>query len=1011
MEFEAVPLDEGVSHNLAFTLHQDATGFVWVGTMYGLARFDGRAWRTFRHDPRDTTSLSNDDVVCIAEDTRGDLWIGTYGGGLNRYDRTAGRFDRFLPDGPAGRTLSDGVVWDVAVDTRGAVWAATARGLDRVDPATGEVTAFRHDPEDEASVARGMPRTLAPDPAGGLWVGTLAGGLDSLDASGVFHHRGAGGTSPLSVPGQRVVGVHVDGGGALWVATLDGGLAFRPAGGAELVPVARAGGFASDLPATDVQCLAEDPSGAIWVGHSQGLSRVDPQVRTLESWQSRPDDPDGLRPGPVVAVLLDRSGVLWTGSYESGLSRAVPGGPRFARYGRDLGGRNPARHSVLSLAEGPDGTLWIGTITALFAREGPGGELRTFEVRPESPKGLPGPVVRALAFDAAGTLWVGTSGGLCRHDPVRGTFVRWPGEGERALAGPSVRAILGSGSGALWVGSDGGVSRIDPVSGDVTRFAPDPADSASLPDGTVLALFEDRETRLWVATYRGLSRLDPGASGFQHFRNDPRLSTSLGNNYVYAFYEAPNGDLWLGTGGGLDRLDRETGEFTHVREADGLPNAVVGSLLADNGSALWLGTQRGLARFDLSSGRVRSFDPADGLQSNLFQAGAALRLRDGTLAFGGPGGYNAFRPADLAASAPPPAVALTGLRTPRRPTSAWFDPSRLEELRLPSRESFFTFEFAALDTRRPGGVRYDYRLEGLDDDWVEAGSGREASYTGVPPGRYTFRVRATNADGIEGPATAVAVIVDPPLWRTPAFLAAAATLALAFALAAHAAGVRGRVRHALDVRRAREDEREAVRWRAAADFHDELGHRLARIGLFADLLERSDGVDSRSYLTRIAGEARHLADESRDFFWSLGADRGTAGELLARLERFGHDLFERTGVDFRVEGGSDELDGMDLPGDVRRNLASIFKEAMTNALRHAGCRAVVLRGRVEDGELVLALEDDGRGFPGKTASSGQGLRNMELRARKAGGTISIASTPGAGTRIALTRSVARPPRA
>jgi signal transduction histidine kinase len=170
-------------------------------------------------------------------------------------------------------------------------------------------------------------------------------------------------------------------------------------------------------------------------------------------------------------------------------------------------------------------------------------------------------------------------------------------------------------------------------------------------------------------------------------------------------------------------------------------------------------------------------------------------------------------------------------------------------------------------------------------------------------------------------------------------------------------------------------------------------------------------LDTRSYLARIASEARHLADESRDFFWSLGTDRGTAGELLARLERFGHDLFERTGVDFRVDRSSGGLDGLELPGDVRRNLASIFKEAMTNALRHAECRSVVLRGRAEGAELVLALEDDGRGFPGTTATSGQGLRNMELRARKAGGTILIASTPGAGTRIALTRSVARPPRA
>jgi signal transduction histidine kinase len=272
-----------------------------------------------------------------------------------------------------------------------------------------------------------------------------------------------------------------------------------------------------------------------------------------------------------------------------------------------------------------------------------------------------------------------------------------------------------------------------------------------------------------------------------------------------------------------------------------------------------------------------------------------------------------------------------------------------------------------------------------------------------------FEARVAAADGPPGPALSLPVTVLPPFWRTPAFLAAVLTLGLAAAWGAHRAAVGVRVRHAEALARARADEREAVRRAAAADFHDELGHRMARIGLFAELLARGGAPSDEvpSILDRIAGEARRLADESRDFFWASGSGRDTAAAVVERLESFGGELFERSGVDFRVEGTNDGLDDVELPPEARRNMLSLFKEAMTNALRHAHCREVVLRAAVEGDRLTLLLQDDGRGFRAAAARAGHGLRNMELRARRADGTLTIASEPGAGTRVALTRRVAR----
>jgi signal transduction histidine kinase len=248
--------------------------------------------------------------------------------------------------------------------------------------------------------------------------------------------------------------------------------------------------------------------------------------------------------------------------------------------------------------------------------------------------------------------------------------------------------------------------------------------------------------------------------------------------------------------------------------------------------------------------------------------------------------------------------------------------------------------------------------------------------------------------------------VDPPLWRTPAFLASACAALAAGVVLLHRLRVRSRVRHALEVARAREEAREDLRRRAASDFHDELGHRLARIGLFSELAVRPSSKipeDVQAALERIGEEARRLADDARDFLGVIGGEPGTLADLVARLSRFGEQLFERTEVEFRCEGAFESFDAIRVPAEDRRNLLSIFKEAMTNSLKHSRCRHVTLRVAVLDDAFTIALEDDGCGFVRTTAASGQGLRNMEWRAQRIAGTIRIASSPGGGTTVALTR--------
>jgi signal transduction histidine kinase len=331
---------------------------------------------------------------------------------------------------------------------------------------------------------------------------------------------------------------------------------------------------------------------------------------------------------------------------------------------------------------------------------------------------------------------------------------------------------------------------------------------------------------------------------------------------------------------------------------------------------------------------------------------------------------------------------------------------RAEPVRLGPGHDFFTFEFAALDFVRPDRIRYRYRLEGLQSDWIDAGTTASARYTSVPPGRYTFRVAAAGRGGEWSEGAAVPVFLAPPFWRTAWFAALVAAALAAAIWGAHRLRVRAQVSRSVAIERAREQERDLMRRRAADDFHDELGHRLTKIGLYSEVVRRHlAGVSPEvsAWIARIVNESKHLSDDARDFLWSLGPEGDSLHDLMTYLGDFGVELFDRTDVEFRVDGVTDAMHDVALSMESRRHIGSIFKEAMNNALRHSGGRHVTLVARLTEDDFEIELRDDGRGWQRTSVRAGNGLKNMELRARKIDGTIRIASSPGSGSTITLKR--------
>jgi ligand-binding sensor domain-containing protein/signal transduction histidine kinase len=982
---------------------QDRRGYVWVGTEDGLGRYDGYGFETFRHDPADPRSLSDNYIIALHESRDGTLWVGTSDGGLNRFDGTGFESFRHSPDEPT--SLPHDRVTSIAEDASGALWVGTrGGGLARLDAETQTFARFRHDSTDVRSLPSDQVWALLTDSRGRLWVGTRGGGLARLDGDGFVRYRHDP-TDDASLPGNDVLDLYEGDDGSIWIATF---------------------------------------------GH--GLARLDPDTGTARTYRHDPDDPDSLPSEGVVAVHQDRAGDVWAGTWGGGLGRLDPSTGRVTRYAHDPADAGSLGDVyVRSLYESPQGLLWVGTVSAGLSVRSPARE-RFHHVRhADGDEGsLIANYVRAFAEDAEGALWVGTRDGLSRLRDGRFEHVTADG-GPGALSASYVRALLSDSRGTLWVGTATGLNRREP-DGRFTRFLHNPEAAAdgdpnvhrvyvileardgllwvgtrdglhafdrereafvrhlrhdperpnSLPDNEVISLAEGDDGVLWVGTTGGLLRLDGDRA--RRYVHDPSDPHSLSNDRVFSLFPAEDGGVWVGTNSGLGRLDLATGRFRHITTRDGLPNDLIYGILSDETGRLWLSTNKGLARLDTTSGEVRTYDASDGLQSNEFNQGAYFRARNGDLLFGGINGYNRFAPGAIVDNPHVPPVVLTAFRIFDRPM-----PIPHDEIRLGHEDDFFALEFAALDYANPARNQYQYRLEGFESEWQDAGTRRYVSYSNLDGGRYTFRVRGSNSDGVWNEAgLAVPLTVVPPYWETGWFRLALALGVLLLGFGTAWVWQRGRLQI---VERSRAQIAEAQR-RLSEGREQERLH-LAR--------ELHDGPVQDLYTAKLrlslAAEAADLNGELRPVEEALGrvnaALRGICGELRPpALGPFGLAAALRSHAEALRTAYPDlsfELhlaaDGQRLPETVRLALFRIAQEALSNAARHGRARTVEVVFTVDAEEAVLEVRDDGRGFsvpprPLDDARAGRfGLLGMTERAEALGGRLVVTSSPGRGTTV------------
>jgi PAS domain S-box-containing protein len=794
LSFTHLSVADGLSQGDVRAIAQDRQGFMWFGTwLGGLDRYDGYTFKVYKHDDQDDRSLGCDSIWALYVDRAGVLWVGTTEG-LDRYDRDTDSFVHYRHRVHDPTSLPGYQARSLIEDESGTLWVSSSGGLSRFDRASGRFFTYRRNPIDPSSFGDTNVWHVYPDTKTGLlWVCAGAEGVSVLDRStGHYTRYKNDPNDSSSLSNNTVVDIFQDRAGAIWLSTAGGLGRFDPQTHS-FIRYRHDSRNPASLSDDAVAKTYEDRGGRFWVVTNNGLNLMDRARGTFTRYLHDPSNSSSLSSNAIngAATYEDASGTLWIGMRSTGVDRLAGEAERFTTYRHNsLDANSPSNNVITGLAIDSAGALWIGTEAGLDRFNG-----RTFThylANPSDPSLLsPGPE-RSVALDSHGAVWTGTyGGGLDRLDGRQVKHFRHDSKNSDSPASDDISSLVADAKGGLWIGVHGqGMDYFD--GRHFTHFPPDPANPAGLPAAYVRPLLLDRHGMLWICSWR-LVRFDTHTRKFTSYFMDPNQPDNQGvwSEDVYS----DGASIWVASPTvGLFRFDPETGKFTHhYTEKDGLANDVVAGVLGDEQGNVWVSTIKGLSRFDPRTETFRNYDVFDGLQGNEFSLHCRAKAPDGRLFFGGVNGLSAFYPGKLVDNPTPPPVVLTEFELFNKPVKIGGKDSPLRQainvassLTLRYGQSVFRFQFAALDFTAPQKNRYAYKLEGFDPDWQYTDATRRfATYTHLDPGDYTFRVKASNNDGVwNEQGVALHLKVLPPWWGTWWFraLCAAALLALLWGL-------------------------------------------------------------------------------------------------------------------------------------------------------------------------------------------------------------------------------------
>lgn len=1054
--FSRINVNHGLSHNQVKSIFRDQRGFVWIGTISGLNRYDGYTFRTFINEPGDSTSLISSDVNKVFEGPDEKLWIHTWSG-INVYDPLTESFDRNANRILRSHSIPDGFINDIKKDLKGNYWFIhQSQGLFRYSPAKKETVRIAHDPDDTTRIATNRIASWCQDPRGNTWIIHSNGVLERLNSSSLrVEYRN-------TFLARRFRNEILE---YQFIADRDGDLWFyitnRNEGVFRFSPLSQEwthidqNGAQPRLNTSIVRGIVEDEAGLLWIATDHGgINILNKRAGTMTYVLNNPDDEKSLCQNSINTLYKDDDQIIWAGTFKNGLSYYHKNINRFRHYRNQASNPNSLPfNDINAIVEDAHQNLWIGTNGGgliYFDREK--NTYRQYLYDPKNPNSLSTNVIVSLYLDRRNILWIGTYfGGLVSFDGRNFVCYRHDPEDSFSLGDNSVWEIFEDSRGNLWVGTlSRGVDRLDRTTGRFTHYNVE--NDTTIHANYVPAFMEDSDGDLWIGTGYGIDVLDRETGGFTHYINRVDDPASLSNSSVLAFLEDSRGIVWVATHGGLNAFDKEKGTFTAFTIRDGLPHNSILTILEDNNRDLWVSTPHGISnlkvRYDRSAKdplaiQFINYDEKDGLQGVQFNENAACKTSRGELIFAGANGFNLFKPESIGINMRVPDVILTDLQIFNKTVEIGEvingkvildrSISAAERLVLDHDDNVFSLEFASLSRFHPDKGQYQYILEGFGKEWtITPASRRRVTYTNLDPGDYIFKVRAANNDGIWSDTHAqLHIKVNPPFWKsgTAFIIYAIATLA-ALLLARWLILYNARIKFQIQQERekaARLHELDMIKIKFFTNVSHEFRTPLSLILTPAEKMLKTTGdADQRKQFQLIHRNARrllNLVNQLLDFRKlevqevRYNPSEGDIISFVRDIFQSFSDLSEKNNIDFQFRTS---IDGLETLFDADK-LEKILFNLLSNAFKFTPEQGKVLleidtieindapflRIRIRDTGIGIAEDKKERIFerffqadlPKSLVNQGSGIGLSITRefVRIHGGSIDVESALGEGT--------------
>lgn len=789
LKFTSITTEQGLSHNYITCIYQDSNGYIWIGTHGGLNRYDGYNFKVYEPDSS-KNNISHLSVYTIFEDDSGILWIGT-GGGLNRYDKVKDSFFVYehIPENPT--SISHNNVRAIVEDEKANLYIGTyGGGLNYFDVKTESFKNYINNSDDTTSLISNFINTLLISKSGELWIGTERGGVSKFNSkTEKFQHIWYKKNENKEKIKFTVSAIVEDNLNNIWIGTWRRGMDCFEKSTGEIKNYSHQPLSNNSLNSNYIKEILVDDNNNLWIGTlGGGLNFFDAKKREFSNYTYIKEEPNSLPHNSIWSMYKDKSGLIWIGMENGGIGLLNPGKSKVINYTSSSKKENWLNcNEITSVCEDNDSILWLGTN---------GGGLNKFDMKNNqfsnffNNPGTGGNIINCVYKDKHHRLWISTEDGVFMFKKNRSKVFHFKNDVKNpySISYHSIMKIIEDSDGNIWFGTwnsgllmlpNEELKKDNPEVYKFTRYKHNEQKQGSISGNVIWAIFEDSRNNLLIGSTMGIDKFNKETNNFTNYfpgnytkKDGPGISISC-------IAEDNNGTIWFGVSGrGLAKFSDNFDSYKIYTVKDGLANNEILGILEDNNNNLWLSTNKGISKFNKATEKFRNYDKKDGFQGKQYRRGACFKLEDGSFAYGGVDGLDIFHPDSIRDNLYIAPVVISDIKIFNKSVMDDDINENYQYLReslnnnsdiiLSHEEKVFTIEFAALYYSFPEKNLYKYKLEGFDDKWVSTtAANRLATYTNLNPGKYIFKVKAANSDGVWNEiGTSINLIILPPWWAT-----------------------------------------------------------------------------------------------------------------------------------------------------------------------------------------------------------------------------------------------------